>query len=101
MNDFFNYENKIMSALTRLMDAFVLGILWMACSIPVITIGASSTAFYYAFNKGICQKRGYAWKEFFHAFKTNFKHSTPIWLIILGMNVMAIVDCFILNALSE
>ena len=101
MNSFLNHENDIMSVLTRLVDVFVLGILWMLCSIPVITIGASSTAFYYAFNKAVRQKRGYAWKEFFYSFKMNFKQSTKVWLMELGIGLMSVLDCVILSQLSE
>ena len=101
MNSFFNYENDIMSALTRFVDAIVLGILWFVCSIPIVTVGASSTAFYYAFNKAVQQKRGYAWQEFYYGFKTNFKQSTKVWLLLLGIGLMSVVDCFILGQLSE
>ena len=79
----FNYNSKFMTALLSLTDAVVLGVLWLMCSVPVVTMGAASAAFYYAYNKSVCQKNGYAWQAFFGAFKSNFKQATKIWLIIL------------------
>lgn len=101
MSNFFHYENDIMNALTRIVDAFVLGLLWLVCSIPVVTMGASTTAFYYAYNKSVRQKRSYAWKSFFDGLKINLKQSTIIWFIFLGIGLLVILDYIILSSLVE
>lgn len=101
MGNFLNPENKFMVALNRIVDAVILGVLWFVCCIPVITVGASSTAFYYAYHKAIRQKRGYAWKEFFGGFKSNFKQSTIIWLILAALYIITGVDCLILSSMKE
>lgn len=101
MSGIFNYENKFMTALAKIGDSICLCVFWLICSLPIITLGASTTAFYYAFNKSIRQKRSYAWKEFFHAFKSNFKQSTQIWLLLLGLYILTIADCYILHSLGE
>ena len=67
MSDFFNWDNKFMTAMSKASDAILLGILWIACCLPIVTVGASSAAFYYAYHKAVRQRRGYAWKEFFSA----------------------------------
>ena len=56
MSSIFNYDNKFLNGISKIVDSIVLGGLWMICSIPVITIGASSTAFYYAYNISVRQK---------------------------------------------
>ena len=96
MSNWLSPENKLMSAVNRVIDALVIGTLWFICCIPVITVGASSTAFYYAYNKSIRQRRGYAYKEFFSAFKSNFKQSTIMWLIVIGLCLITALDIFIL-----
>lgn len=101
MSNFFHYENDIMNALTRVVDAFVLGLLWLVCSIPIVTMGASTTAFYYAYNKSVRQKRSYAWKSFFDGLKINLKQSTIIWFIFLGIGLLVILDYTILSPLVE
>lgn len=102
MSSFFNYDNKFLSGISKGADSVILGILWFICSIPIITIGASSAAFYYSFNKSIRQKKGYAWKEFFHGFKICFKQSTIIWLILLALTFLLLTDCnIIINILQD
>ena len=47
LQSFFNYDNPIWRFMGRLGDMIVLNLLWLVCSIPVVTIGASTTALYY------------------------------------------------------
>lgn len=86
-----------MSAIARIADTVTLGVLWLLCSLPLFTIGASSAAFYYAYNYSIRQKMGYAWKTFFQSFKSNFKQATQIWLIVLGSTLILGLDCYLLG----
>lgn len=101
MNDSINIHNPFFVSFSYLVDSLILGLLWLVCSLPLITIGASSTAFYYTYHKCIRQKRGYAWKTFFHSFRENFKQATIGWLILLVLAAVMIVDCFILNAIDS
>ena len=64
-------------------DIFILNIIWLICSLPIITIGASTTALYYAIMKRQRSGEGYVVKNFFTSFKLNFKQSTLIWIIML------------------
>ena len=50
-----NAQNIILDSLSRIFDCLLLGILWMVCSIPVVTAGAAFTAVYYAYNKAVRQ----------------------------------------------
>lgn len=101
MDNFFQSNNPFLISFSLLVDSLILGLLWFVCSIPLITVGASSSAFYYAYHKCIRQKRGYAWKEFFHGFKLNFKQSTISWLILLVLSAILVLDSFILNSINS
>lgn len=71
----------------------ILNILWVVCSIPVFTIGASTCAAYYVTLKLLCDDEvtlNITAKLFFKAFKDNFKQGTIMWLITLP----CIVGCF-------
>lgn len=57
------------------------GILWLVCSLPIVTAGASATAAYYAMSKSVRSKTGYIGKEFFRSFKMNFLQSLPLTII--------------------
>ena len=43
----FNYVNPVWRFIGKLGDLIILNILWIVCSIPVFTAGASTTAVYY------------------------------------------------------
>lgn len=101
MKNLFNYENGIMSAISAIADSMILGVLWVICSIPVFTIGAASAAFYYAYNKCVCQKTGYIWQTFFSGFKSSFKQATQIWLIVLGLAAIVIIDYRLLGLMGN
>lgn len=90
-----------MSAISSIADSLILGILWVFCSLPVFTIGASSAAFYYAYNKCIRQKTDYIWQTFFAGFKHNFKQATQIWLIVLCLMFIIIIDFHLLRFMEN
>lgn len=69
-----NYDNKILSIVNTAVDMLILGIFWFVTSIPLVTIGASTTAVYYTVNKCIRNKKSYAYVEYWKAFKSNLKN---------------------------
>ena len=88
----FDMDNPVWKYLGRIWDAIWLTILWLVCSLPIITIGASSTAASYVALKVMKDEEGSLTKQFFYSFKQNFKQATIIWLvallftIVLGVN---------------
>lgn len=83
MGGLFNYDNPIWRIVGRIWDLFVLNLLWVICSLPIVTFGASTTAMYYCTMK-IAKDRdsGGMLMMFFHSFKDNIKQSTVIWIIM-------------------
>ena len=79
----FDLDNPVMRFLSRVADLLVLNLLFILCSIPIFTIGASITALYYCFFKMKDQEEGYLAKRFFKSFKENFKQATIMWLLLL------------------
>ena len=47
MKHIFSLDGKLFLFLNRLADLLLLNILWLITSIPLLTIGASTTALYY------------------------------------------------------
>lgn len=79
-------------------DIFFIGLLWLATSILVVTIGASTTATYYVFTKKITGHDGYLLRDFFSSFKQNFFKATigtlffaSVWFIVF-LNINILVD---------
>lgn len=96
MGDFFRYDNKLMLVLEKIVSVFYVSILWMFACIPVFTIGAATTAMYYTVNKVLRHDRGYIWREFWGAFRSNFKQSTVIWLITMAFSALMCLDTYIM-----
>ena len=95
MNDIFGFEGGFTRICSKIFDLMILSILWVICSIPLITIGDASTALYYAVVKSVKEDNGYAVKEFFRSFKRNFKHALIIWLILAAMFAAAQMNAYI------
>lgn len=87
----FNYDNPLWRFVGRIWDLFILNLLWIICSVPIVTFGASTTAMYYCTLK-IARDRdsGGVFAMFFHSFKENILQSSIIW-IIMGVLGTAIV----------
>ena len=91
MRNLFSYDGLIYRFFSTVCDLILINLLWLVCSIPLITIGAATTAVHYS-----CQKyargEGTLFKNFFHAFRQNWKQSTIVWLLIL-----LLAACFLLD----
>lgn len=93
-------DNVVTRALSRICDFIVLNILWVVCSIPLFTIGASTTAMYSVMLKIVRNEEGYIARGFLHAFKENFKQSTAEWLIIAVLGIILSVDWSVTRSLD-
>lgn len=88
----FNYDNPVWRFIGKLGDLILLNILWVICSIPVFTIGASTTAVYYVTLKLSRDEEDSTIRSFFRSFKSNFGQATGIWLILLAVGLVLGVD---------
>lgn len=101
MGELFNLDNKFFQGINKIVDCVCLSFLWLLLCIPVVTAGAATTALYYTVNKVIRNNRSYIWKEFWHAFRTNFKQSTLVWLILIFIYAIMGIDCYIMFQFSK
>ena len=97
MGKIFNFDGPFFSSMSRLADLFWLNILYIICCIPVITIGAATTALYYVTLKMVKDEESYITKSFFKSFKDNFKQATIIWIIFIVVILVMICDLTMLN----
>ena len=93
---FFSYESKFSQLLLKICYSCYLNLLWFVCSIPIFTIGASTTALYYTSLKVIRGEESSLTRQFFHSFCENFKQSTILWLIMAGVGLFLAGDIYIL-----
>lgn len=92
MSGFFSTEGKLYGSLNLLTDLVLLNIVWILTSIPVVTIGASSTALWSVVIKMLRKEDPSVIREFFIAFRKNFKEATLIWLGVMGLGALAIAS---------
>lgn len=92
MRGLFNIDGPVFSFLSRMADLMWLNFLFVVCSIPIVTIGASTTAMHYVCLKMARDEDCYIAKSFFKSFKENFKQSTIIWLILMIIGAVLLID---------
>lgn len=97
MKGIFRFDGPVFTICSKVTDILWLNILYIICSLPVITIGASTTSLYYVTLKMARNEEGYVTRTFFKGFKENFKKSTIIWLIFMAFIYVLSVDVRILN----
>ena len=88
----FNLDSPFMTFMNKFADLMILNALWLVCSLPIITIGASSTALYYCLLNQNKDGVSSVTRMFFSAFKSNFKKATLLWLIQVVMLAVAACD---------
>ncbi len=92
----FRYDNPVIRFIVRVGYIWYLNVLWLVTSLPIITIGASTTALVYSSMK-LLHDEGYPTKNFFHSFKENFKQATLIWLIYAAVGAVLAIDLMYWN----
>ena len=97
----FSYDSKFSQLLLKLCYACYLNLLWFVCSLPVITLGASTAALYYACLKIVREEDAHVGAMFFRAFRENFRQATVLWLILLGVGLFLGTDGYILYHLRQ
>ena len=94
---FFSYDSKFGQLLDKFFNSCYLNLLWLVCSLPLFTVGASTTALYYVTLK-IARggEETSVTRMFFRSFRENFRQSTVLWLILLVVGLLLAGDGFVL-----
>ncbi len=92
MGGFFSIDGPFYRFGSILADVIILSFIWIFFSIPLFTIGASTTALFYVTTRRISNREGYLFKDFWSSFKSNFKQSTIVWLLQLVVGGIIIIN---------
>ena len=92
MKWFFDMDNPVMRTLSMLADIVILNLLTLFCSLPIITAGAAVTALNDACIRLVRMEDGELGRDYFRAFKANFKNGTLAWLLFLVCAVLLYLD---------
>lgn len=95
MRSIFNPESPVMQFLGKVADMILLSLLWFVCCIPVITIGTSTTALYFAVMR-LNHPEGKVFKDFFRSFRQNFWQAFVAELVSIVLLSLTVLEFWIL-----
>ena len=95
MSRIFDMDSPLMRILNKFADLMWLNILTLICCIPIVTIGPALSAAHYVELKMYRNEEGYITRDFFKAFKVNFKQATKAWLVQLVILIVLLGDIYI------
>lgn len=99
MGKLFGLDSPIVQTLTKVSQLMIFSVIWILCCLPIFTVGAATAAlFRVAFN--MKEDKSCTLKDYFRAFKNNFRKATVLWLILLAC-VLAVAVFFYLMLLVE
>ena len=82
MGKLFSLDSPIVQILNKISQLMIFTVIWLLCCLPVFTAGAATAALYrMMFN--MKEDKSCAVKEYFRAFRSNFRKATVLWLILL------------------
>ncbi|MCL1991250.1 MAG: DUF624 domain-containing protein [Defluviitaleaceae bacterium] len=100
MNAFFSLDGKFYRFGTMIADLVLIGLLWTIFSLPIITIGATTTALYYVCTKKHAGQDVYIFKSFLKSFKANFVKGTLVFVILACIAFVVWMNLHILGQID-
>lgn len=94
MRGWLSYDSFLCQTLGKVTDCLSLSLLWIISCIPIITIGAATTALYYTVNKVVKHGITGILREYWHSFRSNFKQATMIWLVLILIYGLLAISCY-------
>lgn len=98
MKGIFSYDGPIYKICELIYETCMLNILWIIGCIPIVTIGASTTALYSVYNSKISGKGYKIYSDFFKAYKKNIRQASILGTIITIMLCIGIYNMTRINS---
>lgn len=92
MKGIFRWDSPVMQKLALVSNLICLNLLWIVCSLPIVTMGAATTALYYAVFQIQTNDEDAILRPFFRGFTQNFKQATLLWLPLLAATVLMLFN---------
>ena len=98
MSRFFNPDNPVMEFIAKIFDLVILDLIFIFSCVPIITIGASTSALSYVTLKMVRGEDPYIWRNFWKSFRQNFKQGTLVWIFSILIFIFLGMDFYIINS---
>ncbi|MCR2822965.1 YesL family protein [Lederbergia panacisoli] len=100
MGQLFSVKSPFSQLLSRIVDIVILNFLFILFCLPIITIGASSTAIFSVLLKMVKHEERNIIQSFLISFRRNFFKSTILWLIMAVIGIIVLLDFLFLGNLT-
>ncbi len=88
----FSYDSPIMQGIAKAADYAIVNMLWVLCSIPLVTAGAALSARYYVGMKIARDQEPSVIKSFFSSFTRNLKQTLPPGILFVLAGGLLLFD---------
>lgn len=85
MADIFTADSALMRALGKVADVVVLNLVFIVTSLPIVTLGASSTALHYTAMRIVRGRCESVTGDYLRAFRENLRRGSVLMLVLLGL----------------
>lgn len=89
---FLRIDGPVFRFLETITNLLLLNLLFLVCSLPIVTLGPSLTATYYVALKIVRKEETGIFKNFFHSFRMNFKQGLILGVGVLLLAAIVVVD---------
>ena len=97
MKRIFSLDSPFICFMENVADFFILNLLTVLCSIPLVTVGAALTAHYKVMQDKLLDWDQPILKAYFRAFAENFLQATAFWLMTAAVIALFVVDVFVIH----
>lgn len=95
------FDSGIFRFLSTIADLIVLNLLFILCSLPILTIGPALSAMYYATLRIIRNEESHIVKDFFHSFRQNISQGIIIHIVFSVISIILGFNIYVLWQLME
>lgn len=91
--DLFAVNGPYSRFMNWLWNIILISVLWLLCSVPIVTAGAASTAAYYAAAKSLRRGVGKTISAFFSSFRSNLAQASCLTILLGVVFAVLILEC--------
>lgn len=84
-------ENRTLQGMTAFLGMIALNVLYLIMCLPIVTIGAATSALYEVMIRYADDESGRPLKDYFPAFGRNFVRATTLWIALLVPFVLLVI----------
>ena len=94
------HDSLLMNVWELVIGYIFLTIVWLIFCLPLVTIGAATSAFYGTARRYLMAREGYLLKTFWKSFSSSFRQATILWLVSAAAGFLIFQGIRIMQVLS-